>query len=139
MIKASIDLASEIASQIQRALIKEGVMVSPSVRIKVILPIVTNVLHMINYKSSQLEEGTHNMPRFKRGDKVIKKGAYIIPGEVRGFFFMTAEEIPEHLRYVVVHKAEGGGRFAHIYGESQLELSNEKDTSETVSHSIDAC
>lgn len=52
---------------------------------------------------------------------------------------MTAEEIPEHLRYVVVHKAEGGGRFAHIYGESQLELLNGADTSDTASHSIDVC
>lgn len=43
-----ISLASETASQIQRALIKEGVMVSPSVRIEVILPIITSLLNKID-------------------------------------------------------------------------------------------
>lgn len=77
--------------------------------------------------------------RFKRGDKVIKVGAYRIPGVVRARFFMDENETLDNLRYVVVHKAEGGGRFAHIYGDANLEPDPTANTSGTVTRSLDVC
>lgn len=56
---------------------------------------------------------------FKIGDKVIKvTGDYRIGGEVRSVFTMANGAV----RYVVEHKAEGGGSFLHIYAAHNLEL-----------------
>lgn len=56
---------------------------------------------------------------FNIGDKVTKcTGDYRISGEVRSVFTMANGAV----RYVVEHKAEGGGSFLHIYGAHNLEL-----------------
>lgn len=55
---------------------------------------------------------------FQVGDKVTKcTGDYRIGGEVRAVFTTTAGAT----RYVVEHKAEGGGSFLHIYSAINLE------------------
>ena len=54
---------------------------------------------------------------FNIGDKVEKfTGDYKAKGEVRGQFFMKNGA----LRYVVEHKADGGGSFCHIYSAKNL-------------------
>lgn len=54
---------------------------------------------------------------FSIGDQVEKHtGDYRAKGEVRGIFAMTNGAI----RYVVEHRAEGGGSFCHIYSEKNL-------------------
>jgi len=54
---------------------------------------------------------------FAVGDLVEKHtGDYRAKGEVRGIFAMTNGAI----RYVVEHRAEGGGSFCHIYSEKNL-------------------
>lgn len=55
---------------------------------------------------------------FVKGDKVCKVGTYKAPGEVRAVFTLSDDDPSP--RYVVVHKAEGGGLFAHIYGAQNL-------------------
>ena len=56
---------------------------------------------------------------FQVGDKVTKvTGDYRISGEVRAIFTMANGAT----RYVVEHKAEGGGSFLHIYSAANLEL-----------------
>lgn len=61
------------------------------------------------------------MIKFVVGDRVRKvTGDYQITGEVRSVFSKANGEI----RLVVEHKAEGGGSFLHIYGESNLALEN---------------
>jgi hypothetical protein len=56
---------------------------------------------------------------FKIGDLVEKHtGDYRAKGEVRGAFTMSNGA----LRYVVEHKAEGGGSFCHIYSGQNLRL-----------------
>jgi hypothetical protein len=56
---------------------------------------------------------------FKVGDLVEKHtGDYRAKGEVRGVFTMSRGAV----RYVVEHKAEGGGSFCHIYSAQNLRL-----------------
>jgi hypothetical protein len=56
---------------------------------------------------------------FKIGDLVEKHtGDYRAKGEVRGVFTMSSGAV----RYVVEHKAEGGGSFCHIYSGQNLRL-----------------
>lgn len=56
-------------------------------------------------------------PAFKIGDRVEKfTGDYTAPGEVVGIFMMKNGAV----RFVVEHKAEGGGSFCHIYSEKNL-------------------
>jgi hypothetical protein len=51
------------------------------------------------------------------GDQVEKHtGDYRIKGEIRAVFTMSGGAV----RYVVEHKAEGGGSFAHIYAASNI-------------------
>lgn len=53
----------------------------------------------------------------KVGDMVWKSsGDYNIHGEVRAVFTTRSGKV----RYVVEHKAEGGGSFCHIYSRSNL-------------------
>jgi len=55
---------------------------------------------------------------FQVGDLVEKfTGDYRAPGEVRAVFTVW-DGGP--VRYVVRHKAEGGGHFCHIYSEANL-------------------
>lgn len=59
------------------------------------------------------------MNEFKIGDRVEKHtGDYRAKGEIRGIFTMSSGAI----RYVVEHKAEGGGSFCHIYSAANLRL-----------------
>lgn len=52
------------------------------------------------------------------GTPVMKvTGDYQIEGEVAAFFYTPDTK---RLRYVVSHKAEGGGRFLHIYSHANL-------------------
>ncbi len=52
------------------------------------------------------------------GDHVEKyTGDYKVKGEVRGVF-RAASDSP--IRYVVAHRAEGGGLFCHIYAIANL-------------------
>ena len=54
---------------------------------------------------------------FAIGDQVEKHtGDYRAKGEVRGIFAVKNGAI----RYVVEHRAEGGGSFCHIYSEKNL-------------------
>lgn len=54
---------------------------------------------------------------FRIGDRVEKfTGDYSAFGEVRAVFTLDNGS----LRYVVEHKAEGGGSFCHIYSEKNL-------------------
>lgn len=56
------------------------------------------------------------------GDRVLKvTGDYHIYGEVRSIF----TKADGTTRYVVEHKAEGGGSFLHIYSRQNLELAND--------------
>jgi hypothetical protein len=58
-------------------------------------------------------------PDFNIGDLVEKHtGDYRAKGEVRGVFTMSNGAV----RYVVEHKAEGGGSFCHIYSGQNLRL-----------------
>ncbi|MEA2834394.1 MAG: hypothetical protein QOG66_2596 [Methylobacteriaceae bacterium] len=51
------------------------------------------------------------------GDLVEKHtGDYRAKGEIRGVFTMSSGAV----RYVVEHKAEGGGSFCHIYSAANL-------------------
>ncbi len=60
---------------------------------------------------------------FKVGDLVEKHtGDYRAKGEVRGVFTMSRGAV----RYVVEHKAEGGGSFCHIYSGQNLRLLESK-------------
>lgn len=62
------------------------------------------------------------MQDFQIGDRVFKvTGDYHIYGEVRAVF----TKADGTTRYVVEHKAEGGGSFLHIYGRQNLELAND--------------
>lgn len=55
--------------------------------------------------------------KFAVGDRVLKHtGDYQIVGEVRAVFTMRNGAV----RYVVEHKAEGGGSFCHIYSAANL-------------------
>lgn len=64
------------------------------------------------------------MRNFQIGDRVLKvTGDYRIYGEVRSVF----TKADGTTRYVVEHKAEGGGSFLHIYSASNLELANDSD------------
>jgi hypothetical protein len=55
--------------------------------------------------------------RFNVGDQVTKHtGDYQAHGEIRSVFTLHNGS----LRYVVEHKAEGGGSFSHIYSEKNL-------------------
>jgi hypothetical protein len=57
------------------------------------------------------------MGEFKIGDRVEKHtGDYRAKGEIRGIFTMSNGAV----RYVVEHKAEGGGSFCHIYSAANL-------------------
>lgn len=57
------------------------------------------------------------MSELEVGEHVEKHtGDYRIKGEVRAIFTTAAGSV----RYVVEHKAEGGGSFLHIYNVSQL-------------------
>ena len=57
------------------------------------------------------------MGEFKIGDRVEKHtGDYRAKGEIRGVFTMSSGAV----RYVVEHKAEGGGSFCHIYSAANL-------------------
>jgi hypothetical protein len=57
------------------------------------------------------------MGEFKIGDRVEKyTGDYRAKGEIRGIFTMSSGAV----RYVVEHKAEGGGSFCHIYSAANL-------------------
>jgi hypothetical protein len=61
----------------------------------------------------------HRFGPFKVGDQVTKAtGDYRAHGEVRSAFTMRNGAI----RYVVEHKAEGGGSFCHIYSAANLVL-----------------
>jgi hypothetical protein len=58
-------------------------------------------------------------PDFNMGDLVEKHtGDYRAQGEVRGVFTISNGAV----RYVVEHKAEGGGSFCHIYSGQNLRL-----------------
>jgi hypothetical protein len=62
---------------------------------------------------------------FKIGDLVEKHtGDYRAKGEVRGVFTMSRGAV----RYVVEHKAEGGGSFCHIYSGQNLRLLETKSS-----------
>jgi hypothetical protein len=57
---------------------------------------------------------------YEEGDMVMKvTGDYHIKGEIRGSFTLSGTD---KVRYVVEHKAEGGGSFCHIYSGSNLRL-----------------
>jgi hypothetical protein len=59
-----------------------------------------------------------NAARFRIGERVEKHtGDYRVKGEVRGVF-RAAPDSPT--RYVVAHRAEGGGTFCHIYADANL-------------------
>ncbi len=53
---------------------------------------------------------------FVVGELVEKVGGYVIRGEVRAVFSMADGQV----RYVVEHRAEGGGSFCHIYSDANL-------------------
>ncbi len=57
-----------------------------------------------------------SQPDFVVGELVEKIGTYIIKGEVRSAFTMSNGQE----RYVVEHKAEGGGSFCHIYSARNI-------------------
>ncbi len=57
-----------------------------------------------------------SQPDFVVGELVQKVGTYTIKGEVRSVFTMADGQV----RYVVEHRAEGGGSFCHIYGAQNL-------------------
>lgn len=57
------------------------------------------------------------MTEYTIGQQVEKHtGDYRAKGEVRGIFTMTSGAV----RYVVEHRAEGGGSFCHIYSAANL-------------------
>ena len=67
---------------------------------------------------------------FHVGDQVFKHtGDYRLSGEIRGAFTLW-DEGP--WRYVVRHKAEGGGFFCHIYSASNLRLADDQPAWGTV-------
>lgn len=57
---------------------------------------------------------------------MIKVGDYVkkVTGEyhIHGFVVSVFQKMGGTTRYVVEHKAEGGGSFLHIYGAQNLEV-----------------
>jgi hypothetical protein len=96
----------------------------PSAQLFVQLPQVSARRECVLRSSNRLKDKAAMTTDFKIGDLVEKHtGDYRAKGEVRGVFTMSNGG----LRYVVEHKAEGGGSFCHIYSAQNLRLVEPSD------------